>query len=142
VRAAGTAARAAAVIIDALLTLFILGTVVGALAGQTKHSGGSFSFNLHGWAAFVWLVLALGYWIVCERLWGMTVGKRLFSIRVVGSDGARPSWGQSVIRNLFRLIDAFPYFVPYLLGFVVVKTNDDRARIGDKVARTRVVGPV
>jgi uncharacterized RDD family membrane protein YckC len=142
VRPAGTAARATAVLIDALLALFVLGAVVGVLAGQSHHSGGSFSFNLHGWAAFVWVVLALGYWIVCERLWGMTIGKRLFSIRVVGSDGARPTWGQSVIRNLFRLIDGFPYVLPYLLGFIVVKTNDERARIGDKVAGTRVVGPV
>src|ERR1700722_3620175 len=38
------------------------------------------------------------------------------------------------------LVDAFPYLIPYLLGFVVAKANDDRGRIGDRVAGTRVIG--
>jgi uncharacterized RDD family membrane protein YckC len=134
------AARATAVIIDALLALIVLGTVVASLTGQAHHSGGSASFNLHGKPAFLWAVLAFGYWIVCERLWGMTIGKRLFSIRVQGSGGGNPSWGQSIVRNLFRLVDGFPYLIPYLLGFAVAKSNDERARIGDKLAGTRVVG--
>jgi uncharacterized RDD family membrane protein YckC len=139
-RPAGMAARATAVIIDGLLALTVLGTVVAVLTGQAHHSGGNASFNLHGWPAFLWAVLAVGYWIVCERLWGMTIGKRLFSIRVQRSDGGKPSWGQSIVRNLFRLVDGFPYLIPFLLGFAVAKSNDERARIGDKMAGTIVVG--
>jgi uncharacterized RDD family membrane protein YckC len=133
------ASRAAAVIIDGLLVLIVLGTFVGLATGQTHRSGGSVGFNLHGWPAVIWLALSLGYWTVCERLRGTTVGKRLFSIRVEGRDGGRPSWGQSAIRNLLRLLDAFPYRLPYLLGFIVATTNDRRERIGDKIAGTRVV---
>lgn len=133
------AARATAVIIDALVVLIVLGTVVGLATGQTQRSNGSVGFNLHGWAAVLWVVLSLGYWTVCERLWGMTIGKRLFSIRVEGRDGGKLTWRQSAIRNVFRLLDAFPYLIPYLLGFIVARTNDERERIGDKVAGTRVV---
>ena len=134
------AARATAVIIDGFLTFIVLGTVVSLFAGQAHHSGGNASFKLHGWAAVIWAVLAFGYWIVCERIWGMTIGKRLFSIRVQGPGGGRPSWAQSVVRNLFRLVDSFPYVIPYLLGFIVAKTNEERARVGDRIAGTRVVG--
>ncbi len=139
VKPAGMASRAAAVIIDALLALVVLGTVVGLATGQTHRSSGSASFNLHGWPAVIWVALSLGYWTVCERLWGMTIGKRLFSIRVEGRDGGRPTLVQSAIRNVLRLLDAFPYVLPYLLGFIVARTNDGRERIGDKVAGTRVV---
>jgi uncharacterized RDD family membrane protein YckC len=96
-------------------------------------------FNLHGWAAFVWMVLAFAYWIVCERVWGMTIGKRLFSIHVESPTGGKPTWAQSVVRNLFRLVDAFPFLIPYLRGFVITRTNEERQRIGDIVVGTRVV---
>lgn len=138
VRTAGLPVRAAAVIVDALFAFIVLGAVVGIAARQVYHSGGNFGFDLHGWASVIWLVVALGYWTVCERLWGMTIGKRLFSIRVEGRDGGRPTWGQSAARNVLRLVDAFPYVLPYLLGTVVASTNDERRRIGDKAAGTRV----
>jgi uncharacterized RDD family membrane protein YckC len=133
------AARATAVIIDALVTLVVLGPLVGLATGQAHHSGGTASINLHGWPALLWIVVSLGYWIACEHLWGMTLGKRLFSIRVTSHDGLAPTWGQSATRNILRLVDGFPYLVPYLLGFVVAEGNEDRQRLGDKAARTRVV---
>lgn len=133
------AARATAVIIDGVLTLIVLGTLVGIATGQAHRSGGNASFSLHGWPAILWIVLSLGYWIVCEHLWGMTLGKRIFSIRVTNEDGLRPTWRQSATRNVLRLVDGFPYLVPYLLGFIVAEQNDGRERIGDKAAGTRVV---
>lgn len=132
------AARATAVIIDGVFAHVVLGAAVAILVGQAHSASGSVGFDLHGWPTLIWLALALGYWIVCERLWGMTIGKRLFSIRVEGLEGSRPTWRQSTIRNLFRFIDGFPYVLPYLLGFIVAKTDGERKRIGDRVAATRV----
>jgi uncharacterized RDD family membrane protein YckC len=132
------AARATAVIIDGLLTFVGLGTVIAVLAGQTHTGNGGVGFNLHGGPAFIWLILSLGYWIVCERAWGATLGKRLFSITVVTRDGGRPSWLQATIRNLLRFVDGIPYVLPYLVGFVIAKTDDDRRRLGDRAAGTRV----
>jgi uncharacterized RDD family membrane protein YckC len=137
---ANMAARAVALLIDGVLTFFGLGVLVASVAGQARHSGGSLGFDLHGGAALAWLVLAFGYWIVCEWFFGTTLGKRIFSIRVVGLDGARPSFGQSLLRNVLRIVDGFPYVLPYLVGFVVAKSNGERQRLGDLVARTRVVG--
>lgn len=135
------AARATAVIVDGLITFIGLGTLVAVLAGQTHSGNGGVGFNLHGGAAFIWLVLALSYWIACERLWGATIGKRLFSITVEARDGGLPNWRDATIRNLLRLIDGFPYVLPYLLGFLVAKTDQDRRRIGDRAAGTRVTTP-
>lgn len=131
---AGMAVRAAAVVVDGVFVFVVLGAAVGVAAGESHGA----SFHLHGWAAFVWIMLSFGYWIVCERLWGMTIGKRLFSIRVVGDGDGRPTWRQSIVRNLLRIVDGFPYLLPYLTGFIVAETNTQRRRIGDRVARTRV----
>lgn len=125
-------------LIDALIALLVLGTAVGLVAGQTYHSHDSAGFSLHGWAVVAWAGLSLAYWTACERLWGATIGKRLFSIRVVDGDGGRPTWRQALIRNLMRLVDGFPYLLPYLLGFIVAKSNDQRRRIGDRLAGTSV----
>lgn len=131
---AGMAVRAAAVVVDGVIVFVVLGAAVGVATGETHGA----SFNLHGWAVLVWIILSFAYWIVCERLWGMTIGKRLFSIQVVGDDGARPTWLQSIVRNLMRIVDGFPYLLPYLTGFIVAETNVQRRRIGDRVASTRV----
>jgi uncharacterized RDD family membrane protein YckC len=138
-RLAGIPLRAAAVIVDGILTFVLLGGVIAGLAGQTSNHGGSVGFHLHGAPAVLWLVLSFGYWIVCESLFGMTLGKRLFSIRVERADGARPSAGQSIARNLLRIVDGFPYIVPYLIGFVVAISSSERQRVGDRAAGTRVV---
>ncbi len=137
-RTAGIALRAAAVIVDGIL-VFVLGGVIAGLAGQTSKSGGTIGFHLHGAPALLWLVLSFAYWIGCEAAFGMTLGKRLFSIRVERADGARPSIGQSIARNLLRIVDGFPYIVPYLIGFVVAMASSERQRVGDRAAGTHVV---
>jgi uncharacterized RDD family membrane protein YckC len=38
-----------------------------------------------------------------------------------------------------RLVDSFPFVIPYLLGFVVALTDDEKRRLGDRVAGTLVV---
>jgi uncharacterized RDD family membrane protein YckC len=133
--------RAAALLVDALFALIVLGAAVGLATGEAYHSGGSSGFRLTGWSSAVWVAVSLGYWTVCERLWGMTIGKRLFSIRVVGRDGTRPGWRASAIRNVLRLVDAFPYAIPYLLGALVASSDGERRRIGDRAAGTRVTAP-
>src|SRR5262245_37904268 len=111
---AGMGARAGAVIIDGLIVFIGLGVLVGVISGQAHSGDGSVGFNLHGLPAIIWFVLAYGYWIVCERLWGVTIGKLICSIQVQTSDGGRPSWGQSAARNILRIVDGFPYILPYL----------------------------
>lgn len=37
------------------------------------------------------------------------------------------------------MVEGFPNFLPYLVGFIVAENNRERLRIGDNVAHTRVV---
>jgi uncharacterized RDD family membrane protein YckC len=136
---AAMAARATAVIIDALLVFLVLGPAVGLVTGQLHHSQNVVVLELNGWPAALWLGLSLAYWVVGEHVWGMTIGKRLFSIQVESREGGRPSWNQSLVRNLMRVVDGFPYLLPYLLGFLVAESSARRTRIGDRVAGTHVV---
>jgi uncharacterized RDD family membrane protein YckC len=133
--------RAVAVLIDGLLVGLVVGVPLAAFTGGAHTGQGSASISLNGWTAGAWVAIAYGYWIVCERLWGATIGKRAVGVRVVRESGARISWWQSIVRNVLRLVDGFPYLIPYLLGAGVAVTNAERRRIGDFAASTRVVHP-
>ena len=126
-------------IVDGVIVFVGFGALIAFAAGQTHHSGGAYFFKLHGAPAWIWIAASWGYWIVLERMWGTTLGKRLFGLRVTGQRGERITWGQSVGRNLMRLVDSLPFVIPYLLGFVVAVTDDEKRRLGDRVAGTHVV---
>jgi uncharacterized RDD family membrane protein YckC len=139
VKPAPLAPRAAAVIVDGAIVFAGFGTAIALAAGQAHRSGGSVFFRLHGGPAWIWIASAWGYWIVLERLWGTTVGKRLFGLQVTSADGEPLSWGQSFGRNLMRVVDLIPFVIPYLLGFVAAVTDGEKRRLGDRAAGTRVV---
>jgi uncharacterized RDD family membrane protein YckC len=90
----------------------------------------------HGVGAATVLCLLTAYWVVPEWLFGCTLGKFIFRLRVVSIPNARANFSQSLKRNLLRPID-FIFF--YLIGFVVAMLNPLRQRLGDQWARTVVV---
>src|ERR1700761_2478342 len=50
--------------------------------------------------------LFIFYDLLCEVFFnGQSLGKRVMKIRVISLDGARPGFGQYLLRWLFRLID-------------------------------------
>jgi uncharacterized RDD family membrane protein YckC len=136
----GVGRRLVAVVID----LIVLG-VVNGLIGLIFHSGsmtnvnGAISYNSSGPGAALQIIIPFVYYIVMEAIWGATLGKMMLGIRVVKLDGSPISWGESIIRNLLRIIDYIPYFIPYLLGAIFIWTSPTRQRLGDRVAKTVVV---
>jgi uncharacterized RDD family membrane protein YckC len=111
------------------------GEAVGALMGTVYYlDGGAF--------ATVTLV-AMAYWIgmfvVVQGLTGRTAGKVLTRICTVDAMGQPCGIGRATVRWLFLVVDAFPYFVPMLVGFVVTVSSRNRQRVGDLVAKTWVV---
>jgi len=131
---AGPGARFIALLID---TLFI-SVIAGAL---TRVSGILSLFNPELKVAFVMvaeLATGWGYFITFEwKFRGQTPGKRLFKLRVVDKDGFQLKPGQIVLRNLFRIIDALPFF--YLMGGFVCMFSRKYQRIGDMLAATVVI---
>jgi uncharacterized RDD family membrane protein YckC len=81
---------------------------------------------------------AIGYFVYMEATYGQTLGKRLVGIVVVKTDGSPLDVKSSAIRNVARIVDAFPTL--YIVGFAAMYlVGEDRQRVGDLVADTVVV---
>lgn len=88
--------------------------------------------------SFILISPALFYYLILETvLNGQTIGKRARNIRVVSLDGNSATFGQYLIRWLFRLIDIT--FTEGLCGLLCVALNQNHQRLGDMVAGTAVI---
>jgi uncharacterized RDD family membrane protein YckC len=137
---AGIPLRFVAVLLDLLIVLFPLSIVVGLLSGGGYTESGDGYANagvdVEGSALLALLVFGLGYYIVCEFATGMTLGKRMVGIRVVGEDGEQLTFGSAVVRNVLRLVDCLFF---YLFGALFALTSPRGQRLGDRVGHTLVV---
>ena len=94
-------ARLAARIIDALILVAItiaLGMRIGFL---------------YNWLLLSATIVIL-YFALSDALAGATIGKRVMGLKVIGSDGKRPTLKQSVVREFFTILGAVPFAGPFL----------------------------
>ncbi len=129
-RNVGVGLRAVAAIVDGVI-LFALGYGLALVTGGTKDGG----FELTGGPFFIWLVVAIGYYVVLEARNGDTVGKKLVGLQVVKLDGSAITMRESVVRNVLRLVDGLFF---YLVGAIVVWSSKQNQRLGDRLAGTVV----
>jgi uncharacterized membrane protein SpoIIM required for sporulation len=131
-RLAGPATRGLAWLIDVILrgmvfvlVLWLLVMVLGMAVG--------WSLGLLLWFVIEWFSGAL-----CEWKWhGQTPGKRVMSIRVIGTDGLPAGFGACLLRNLLRYADWLP--AGFLAGLIAIAASRDFQRLGDLGASTLVV---
>jgi uncharacterized RDD family membrane protein YckC len=136
----GVGRRLLAVIIDAIILGVINGIILMVFhSGTATTADGGVSYNASGPGVALAYIIPLVYYIVLEATMGGTLGKRILGLRVVKLDGSPISWGESIIRNLLRIIDGIPAFIPYLLGAILIWTSPTKQRLGDRVAKTVVV---
>lgn len=84
------------------------------------------------------LVTAWVLWLpLPEAVLGRTFGKWACDLRVVDLSGLKITAGQAFLRRLLDPIDFFTFFG--LVGFIVAKATPLNQRVGDLVAKTRVV---
>ena len=135
-RAAGLGSRTLAKMIDLLIQFFaliVLLFVVGAVAFASES------------AAIVMIVVFLfvifyGYSTILETWWnGRTVGKRLFGIRVITTEGGPVRFRHAAIR---AMIGTFDFFFPapgglLAVSFALLTTRSQR--LGDLAAGTIVI---
>ena len=136
---ASVAQRGVAFLIDALLALVVVGLPIAAATGQTYHTSTVSGFNLGGWSAAVFFALVLGLLALSEWLFGTTPGKRLLGLRVIDANGGPISARAAVTRNALRLLDAFPYVLPYVVGGIAAVSSDRNQRLGDRAGATIVI---
>ena len=138
---AGLGLRILALGLDFLLLAIIFFPTTRLVKGVWLLSGSDHLWS-YGWLitdplCLVFLGAIILYFVLLEGLWGATLGKRILGLRVVGLAGKRPGLGRALARNLLRAVDALPAFS--ILGMVLIATSAEKARLGDRVAGTRVI---
>ncbi|VXB67994.1 RDD family protein [Flavobacterium sp. 9AF] len=102
----------------------------------------SYLLKLDHWSAMaVYILLYLPvffYTLIQESLWeGRTIGKRIMKMKVIKIDGYQASFGDYLIRWLFRLIEVVPPFS--IVGLIAIIFNGRNQRLGDMGAGTAVI---
>lgn len=131
---ASPVARMSAWAIDQLVITTAWATVASAI-GVLGLVSMDLATAVTAWGYFI---LVLGYPMACEWGWnGQTIGKRLLRLRVMDDRGLRLGFGQVVIRNLLRSVDALP--LGYMTGGLAALFNRKGQRLGDIAGGTIVV---
>ena len=131
-------ARAIALGIDAMIGLVVV-VLLGVIVGGISSSNGLFRIKITVVPSLMASVLWLAYMTLAEAKYGGSVGKRARGLRVIMEDGGPVTPEAALIRNLMRVLDAFPYVVPYLVAGVVASRSPAMQRLGDRVGETMVV---
>lgn len=122
------------------MILFIFAAVnFGTVTSVTHDSGTSTNASLTGWPFVIFVLIELSYFVALEWRFGATLGKLIVGVRTVSASGGRITLQQSVTRNVLRIVDAFPYVIPYLTGLILVAGDERKRRLGDRAAKTLVV---
>jgi uncharacterized RDD family membrane protein YckC len=127
-------------VIIQFLTIVILIIIVYAVSGFNLAN--ELRYNVSGLlVAFLYLVyffIQWGYYILFEVIMGgQSPGKKLMKIRVIRTNGEPLDFATIVLRNLLRVVDAFPFY--HLIGGLVSIVDKLSRRVGDIVADTIVV---
>ncbi|WP_373532386.1 RDD family protein [Vampirovibrio sp.] len=131
---AGIAPRVCAFLADAALMGVLTGLVIGLFA-LWAYVAGNQQISKTGTPLGVFVVF-FGYHLFQEWLWnGRTVGKLLFSIRVVRNNGQALGFWESLGRNLLRLLDVYVFGI----GLLCMMFHPGEKRFGDLVGGTIVI---
>jgi len=87
-------------------------------------------------AAIGWLLVMALLFTYTEGRSGVTPGKWVTRIRVLGTDLEPCGFGRALVRNLLKCVDGFFNF---MVGIMVVALSENWQRVGDMAARTVVV---
>lgn len=89
-----------------------------------------------------WLVVVMGYlayFFVLESVWGSTLGKGLFGLRVARLDGKPVGMTEAWWRTLTRIFELNPLLLGPIPGGLLIVRSKHRQRLGDMIAGTVVV---
>jgi uncharacterized RDD family membrane protein YckC len=132
-----------------VLVFVVVGVLFGGAYTQTTttrassgvhETAATSGVSLTGGRFGLFVVLCLVYYFACEMYSGQTIGKRAMGLRVVDIDGGQLTARAVFIRTVGRIVDVLPLL--YLLGVLVLASSKRHQRIGDRLARTTVSGPI
>ena len=138
----GVAIRFVAILIDLIIVGIISGILTSPLLSSIVNTTtGTVMFGAAYYAIVViGIIISLLYFILLLGHFGQTVGMMIVKIKVVKeADYSAISYSEAAIRTILLYIDEIPYFIPYLLGAILIWTSDKKQRLGDRVAHTVVL---
>ena len=138
--------RLAAAVIDYALVSAAVGLVIGVSGALGGAQGiwshvGTTSRPVLILEAALWLGFG-AYCLICEAIFGATLGKRLLLLRVVAYGGGRPGIGALVVRNFTKVLSGAFWFVGVPVAMVAIASNANHQRLGDRLAGTFVLRDV
>ncbi|HHW61749.1 MAG TPA: RDD family protein [Syntrophomonadaceae bacterium] len=77
------------------------------------------------------------YLIIMTALWGQTLGKMLLGLRVIQTDGNRPSWQTAVVRELIGR--PLSQLFGSNLGYIICAFHPRKQAVHDLISDTYVV---
>ena len=112
--AASTGKRFANLLIDRVACVVVeggVGAAVGLLERYGFITGGVAWFQNNSWLEnmLFGLAITLGYYTVCERAVGRTLGKLVTGTKVITTEGTRPTLKQILGRSLARCVPFEPF---------------------------------
>jgi uncharacterized RDD family membrane protein YckC len=147
--------RVVAFIIDGILSFLITAIAWLALttqvSGKCPSSGGGITLGDHcrgfvvgqsGKQTAWYLISFIGgllIFVVLPGIKGYSPGMALLRIRLVNAEGRPPGVLRAFVRYLLWIVDDFPYFIPFLTGFITAASTERNQRVGDMVANTFVI---
>jgi uncharacterized RDD family membrane protein YckC len=102
----------------------------------TEESPGHYSIT--GLAALFPIAFWFAFIVLTERYLGGTMGHQVCKIKVVSIDGDELFLWQVLKRRIMDALEISWCFG--LIAFILVKTTDRSQRLGDLVAKTKVIG--
>ncbi len=126
--------RALATIFDYTI-LFLLFYLCSRTLGEPDPVNGGYTLHLP--EGFIVFLLWPVYIIVIERIYGATLGHRLFNLEVISLRNSKLTTAQVIKR---RFCDPFDILWMFgLLAFILVKNTRFHQRLGDIWAKTIVI---
>jgi uncharacterized RDD family membrane protein YckC len=80
-------------------------------------------------------VIAFLYFVITESIFGYTLGKRIFDLKVVTVNGNKPSFKKVFIRNISKIVFVF-LILDVIVSYFTAK--NPHQRYVDKIAHTTV----
>ena len=103
--------------------------------GEPNAEGGK---TVTGLPALVPMVFWFCWLILPEIVWGTTLGHYINGLKIISTEGEKPSFSQAVRRRFCDAVEISWCFG--LVAFILIKNTQHHQRLGDIWAKTLVVG--
>lgn len=134
--------RMVAYILDQAILLLLTGIILGIwISGMSfplsEEPGVDVILIFFVFPLSIWASVQLPYYILFERFWRKTPGKRLLGLEVAEIGREKPTLEAVFARNIGRYFDMALLF--YIIPLIIMAFSRNRQRVGDMVGDTIVM---